>query len=178
MSLHVLVNSLHKFEVGTCMHQWVLGFNPSSPVCVGIPIWVTLKRIPLESIHNAMQLAGSLDQTYALIQTKISQESKEFILVLIYLKGMVFPSRQNVQGTICNAMRDPPPESQCIIIICMLDVDYATHCHIELENVAIISGSSKRHASNTNGQSQRKKIHERMMRVVLQEWRAHYIRGR
>lgn len=72
MSLHVLVNSLHKFEVGTCMHQWVLGFNPSSPVCVGIPIWVTLKRIPLESIHNAMQLAGSLDQTYALIQTKIS----------------------------------------------------------------------------------------------------------
>jgi hypothetical protein len=60
-SQRVLMQTPHLSRWGTCILQpWIPSFNPSKPIGMKMPIWVTLKVVPDEYRSNSMEIAGAL----------------------------------------------------------------------------------------------------------------------
>jgi hypothetical protein len=57
----ILGMSPHRLQAGTTLfYNWVPAFNPSKPVGLIVPVWISLRRIPLEYLDYARQLASQV----------------------------------------------------------------------------------------------------------------------
>jgi hypothetical protein len=57
----ILGLSPHRLQVGTALfHNWVPAFDPNKPVGLTIPVWISLRRIPLEYLDCAHALASQV----------------------------------------------------------------------------------------------------------------------
>lgn len=57
----ILMLSPHLSKWGTCIMQpWVADFNPSKPIGLKLPVWITLKGVRDEMLSNAQELASGI----------------------------------------------------------------------------------------------------------------------
>jgi hypothetical protein len=57
----ILGLSPHRMQAGTTLfHNWVPSFDPSKPVDLTIPVWISLRRLPLEYLDCAYELASQV----------------------------------------------------------------------------------------------------------------------
>jgi hypothetical protein len=59
----VLLLTPYKFSVGTALFQsWIPGFDPRKPEGLHIPIWITLRLLPLQFIEYAKEITSYIAQ--------------------------------------------------------------------------------------------------------------------